>query len=80
MAIIHCLDMAIPKISLTLNGWISTVENSARIFNATKSYTNTMEYIQRKADQNGSTTALFPPFWCMYSIYLLNQIGLAHIN
>ncbi len=36
MAIIHCLDMAKPKISLTLNGWISTVENSAGIFNTTK--------------------------------------------
>ena len=28
-----------------------------------------------KADQNSSTTALFPLFWCMYSIYLLNQIA-----
>ncbi len=37
MAIIHCLAIAKPKISLTLNGWISTVENSAGIFNATKS-------------------------------------------
>ena len=37
MAIIHCLAIAKPKISLTLNGWISTVENSDGIFNATKS-------------------------------------------
>ena len=33
MAIIHCLDRAEPKISLTLNDWISTVENSSGIFN-----------------------------------------------
>jgi len=34
-----------------------------------------MEYIQRKADQNSSATALLPLFWCMYSINLLNQIA-----
>jgi len=28
-----------------------------------------------KADQNCYTTTLFPPFWKMYSIDLLNQIA-----
>jgi hypothetical protein len=48
MTIIHCLDIAKPKISLTLNGWISTVENYAGIFNATKTYTKTLPTIEEQ--------------------------------